>query len=189
MSVRIPRVSSNYTVRQIRNSVVITQQAAGVGTAASYTFALADLDNATTFQTLFDQYRIDAIMVSIKPQNNAIGLFTTASITLSDLYVVLDYDNATNLTSSATAREYDNCMTLAPTESGMRVFQPRMAVAAYSGAFTSFANLQDQWIDSAYPNVIHYGVKAYLPGGAAGQTSLQVWELIFDYYVSFRSVI
>lgn len=50
-----------------------------------------------------------------------------------------------------------------------------MAVAVYSGAFTSFANAPSSWIDSGSPNVQHYGLKAAVTATAAVQTyNLQV---------------
>jgi hypothetical protein len=149
---------------------------------------LADLDNSTSFGYLWDQYRIDAIVCTIRPQNFAVGLFTNSTTSLSDFYSVIDYDDATALGSTTAAREYDNCMTLTPGESGMRVFTPRMALAAYAGAFTSYANSEPMWIDMVSGNVQHYGLKIVIPQGTAAQTQLQVWELTFEYYVSFRSV-
>jgi len=101
---------------------------------------------------------------------------------------VIDYDNGTALTSTAAAREYDNCMILTPAESGERIFIPRMALAAYSGAFTSYANVEPQWIDTASTGVIHYGLKYFIPAVTSGQTMLQSWEINVEYYVSFRSL-
>lgn len=156
--------------------------------AGNFQFNLANVSNATTFQNLFDQYRIDAIRMTIKPQNNAVGLVTNSTTTLVPLYVVIDYDNVSNLTTVASALAYQNCVVLEPGESVVRDFQPRIAMAAYSGAFTSFANVEPMWIDSASPSVQHYGVKFLIPGVAAAQTILQSWDITFEYYLSFKSL-
>jgi hypothetical protein len=157
------------------------------GANLTYYFQLSNLANATSFENVFDQYRIVAIRQTVRPDNNAVGLVTNSTTSLVDLYWVIDYDNTSNLGSTGAAISYDNCMILAPGESGSRTFCPRIAVAAYSGAFTSFANMQDSWIDSASPNVQHYGTKFYVPGATAAQTLLQSWEIRTEYWVEFRS--
>lgn len=187
-SVAIPRTTSMFTTHQTREPYVLAQQALVI-TSQAMKFELGDLPNVASFAATFDQYRIDAIRVTIRPQNTAIGLFTNTAITLSDLLVVIDYNDATALTSLAQAREYDNCMTLAPTESGSRTFRPCIAVGAYNGAFTGYTSLNsDAWIDMGSTNVQHYGLKAICGGGAAGQTTLQVWEIIPEFWISFRHV-
>jgi len=168
--------------------LVVTQQAAGAATQSQLNFELSNLDNVANLQAVWDQYRIDAVTVTIKPQNNAIGMVTNSTTTLVDFYSVIDYDNSTALGSVAAARAYDNCVIQSPAESCSRTFVPRIAVAAYSGAFTSFANMPPEWLDSASPNVAHYGLKTYVPGGAAGQVLLQTWEITFELWVSFRSI-
>jgi len=137
---------------------------------------------------MFDQYRLDCIRFTIVPQNNALGLFAPATTALAPVYCVIDYDDATALGSVAAAREYDNCIQLEPTESLSRTFAPRIAVAAYAGAFTSFTNSAPQWIDLASPNVAHYGIKLYIPGVDAAQTLLQVWDIQIEYWFSYRSL-
>jgi hypothetical protein len=146
------------------------------------------LDNSAAFENVFDQYRIDAIRMTCKPSNNAVGLVTNSTTTLVPLYCVIDYDNTSNLATAAAAREYANCIVLEPGESFVRTFQPRVAVAAYSGSFSSFENVEPPWIDCASPSVQHYGVKILVPGVTAAQTLLQSWDVTYEYYVSFKSV-
>jgi len=173
-------------MRQVVNTKVLTQTATAQFVA--YSFQLSDLDNSADLSQLFDQYKIEAVGVSIRPVNNAIGLFTNSTTSMSDFYCVIDYDDNNALTSTAQARQYDNCMTLMPAESGYRMFKPRVAAALYQGGFTGYGNLKDQWIDLASNSVNHYGIKIAIGGGTVGQTTLQVWELEFEYFVSFRSV-
>lgn len=187
-SVSIPRTTSQFCTRQITDATLTASASAAV--TGAYTFTLATLDQYSTFTSLFDQYRCAAIRISIVPQNNAIGLFTASTVYLESLYCVLDYDNSTALSNVAAARQYDNCIELAPAESLERTFKPRIAAAAYgSGAFTSYANMGDVWLDCASPNVVYYGVKVIIPQCAASQTNLQVWDVILEEFWEFRSVI
>jgi hypothetical protein len=179
-------LTSTYTTRAITGPYTLTAQPTAV-TNLTFQFNLTNLANAANFENVFDQYRIDCIRQTIKPQNNAVGLVTNSTTSLVDLYCVIDYDNVTNLGSVTTALSYDNCVVLAPGESCVRTFKPRIAVAAYSGTFASFANSEDMWIDSASASVQHYGTKFLVPGATAAQTLLQSWDITTEYWVSFRS--
>lgn len=187
ISAKLPRISPGYTVRQALPPITVSASGT-TNTASNIAASLANLDNATAFSNLFDQYRIDCMRITIRPQNNAIGLVTNSTTTLADFYSVIDYDNGTALTSAAAARQYDNCLILPPAESAERIFIPRMALAAYSGTFTSYANVEPQWIDMTSTSVIHYGLKYFIPAVTSGQTQLQTWEINVEYYVSFRSL-
>jgi hypothetical protein len=166
---------------------VLTAQA-GVVTTSQPFFTLNALDQVASFQALFNEWRIDALRVKIVPQNNAIGLVTNTTTSLVELYNVIDYNDSTALASVAAAREYENCMVLAPGESGERVFQPRAATAMYQGAFTAYGNVGGAWVDIAYPGTIHYGMKIIIPAATVGQTLLQSWDVFFEAFVSFRNV-
>jgi len=186
-SCRIPRLTDITVLRQVTGPTTVTAQAAATTNNTTY-FQLSNLDNSSSFENVWDQYRIDAIRMTCKPQNNAIGLVTNSTTSLVPLYCVIDYDNDSNLTTAAAAREYQNCIVLEPGESFTRTFQPRIAMSGYSGAFTSFANTEPMWIDCASPSVRHYGIKILVPGATAAQTQLQSWDVVYEYYISFKSV-
>jgi hypothetical protein len=187
VSVAIPRITSQYTTRQLNEPSIVVASAVG-NVNPTYNFQLGFLDNLSPFVALFDQYRIDAIRFTIVPQNNAIGLVTNSTTTLEPLYCVIDYDDSNALTSVAQCREYDNCVILYPAESAQRTFQPRMALAAYSGGFSSYANVAPTWVDVASASVQHYGVKLFVPQATAAQTLLQSWNVEIEYFISFRSI-
>jgi hypothetical protein len=187
VSCRIPRLSDHITVRELTVTAA-GFNAATTQTVASYYFSLSDLDNYSLLTGVFDQYRIEAVRFIIRPNQNAIGLFTNSTTSVVPLYCVIDYDNATNLSTAALARSYDTCMIIAPGESACRTFKPRMAVAAYSSTFVSFANEAPQWIDCASPNVQHFGIKLLTPACTAAQTQLQSWIVEREYFVSFKKV-
>jgi len=178
--------NKNYQFVQTIDSVFVVQQAAITDTTGSYYFSLSQLAQVTTFQALFDQYRIDEVQVVLRPAylSQPLTSFTTVRVPL--LYVAIDYDDV-NTPTISTMREYSNC-TQTMYETVVATFQPRIAMAAYSGSFGSFANQGGQWIDMASPSVQHYGIKYACEGGAAGQTSLQVWDGTIRYKFSCRNV-
>jgi len=188
VSCRVPSSTPVFTTRSALAPIILTASNSAIVTN-NIAPNLNAIDNVSALTTLFDQYKIVAVRVMIIPQNNAIGLVTNSTTSLVDFYSVVDYDNGTALSSASNARDYESCMIQGPGESAMRVFQPRMALAAYSGAFTSYANVQPLWVDTASPGVLHYGLKFLIPQATAAQTLLQSWEVNVEYVIQFRSVI
>lgn len=180
VSCRIPKITQECTLRSCKNDVLT----AGItNSAGGYIFSLS---NAQIGSAIFDRYRIDAVRFSIAPRNNAIGVQTG----LTDLYFVIDYDDASSLASQTAAETYSTVIKLAPGESSSRTFAPRIAVAAYNGAFTGFLNQGPQWIDCASNTVQHYGIKTFIPGtGVIGQTVFQTWDIQIEYFIKFISTI
>jgi hypothetical protein len=180
----LPRVTEQAVVRGVQTTNLIAQAASGQ--APTFYFSLA---NASVTSGYWDQYKLAAIRFTITPDNNAIGLVTNSSTTLVPIYCVIDYDDDTALGSATAAAAYSNCVVIHPGESCERIFQPHMALAAYAGAFTSYANVAPTWIDAASSGVRHYGVKLYIPGATALQTLLQSWEITVEYFLEFRKSI
>jgi hypothetical protein len=127
-----------------------------VETFSAQSWTLSQCNNSATFQALFDQYRIPLIEFWLTPQSK---LESAAGQTVGLMTSVIDYDDGTALTSVASAGDYDSAVTGPGGMGHYRKFVPHVAIAAYSGAFTSFANEEAPWIDIASNTVVHYGVK------------------------------
>lgn len=141
-----------YEVIQTQDAGLLVTTSTTVPVFASFGFSASSFDQLTSFQNLFDQYKIVDIEFWLQPENStapAIGEFAT----------VLDYDDTANLSTYAQATDYPSCVESSILVGQYRHFRPHIAVAAYSGAFTSFANQIAPWIDMASPSVVHYGVK------------------------------
>jgi hypothetical protein len=184
-SCALPRITEYAVVRGTANAVITAS--ASIDVKTNYAFQMA---NANVNTGYFDQYRIAAIRFVAAAQNNAIGLVTNSTTSIVPMYIVLDFDDASNLASVAAAEAYSNCLVLHPGESCERIFKPRVAVGAYTGSvFTGFANMPDLWIDSASTNVQHYGVKTIVPAATAAQTLLQTWDISIEYFIEMRKAI
>jgi len=124
---------------------------------------LSSFDQATQLAAVFDQYMIESVEIWIMPQ------FSNASTSnfSGTLLSVIDLDDNNVLSTVAQASDYTSCVTTEVDQGHYRHFVPHVALAAYSGAFSSFANRHHMWIDAASPSVQHYGVKlAASPTGA-----------------------
>jgi len=58
-----------------------------------------------------------------------------------------------------------------------RTLQPRVANALYSGAFTSFGQVKNQWVDMASQTVQHYGLKY---GIFAATTAATIYSTVIE---------
>jgi hypothetical protein len=186
LSAVIPKTTSVFTTRAVRNTSIIT--ASSSDQFPTYNFKLTDLSNHSDLESVFEQYKIDAIRMTIRSLNASFGLYTNSTTSLADIYSVIDYNDSTAFGATADAREYENCMTLMPGESCVRVFKPKAALAAYDGTFTGYASALNSWIDTTSNAVQFYGVKLAIGHDSVGQTTHQQWEIEFEYFVSFRSV-
>jgi hypothetical protein len=127
-----------------------------VPTFYSRAFTFNDVQQVTSFTSLFDQYKIDLLEIWFQPEVN----LTSGAVSNPFWYSVVDYDDATTPTGLNQLQQYTNVIETTFRDGHYMRFQPHVAVAAYSGAFTSFLNQKSTWIDSASPSVQHYGIKA-----------------------------
>jgi len=172
---QIYRVTEQLLVRNYLNSSV------SVDTFTAAAFSFSQLGEATTLASVFDQYRIDEIEIWIIPHltnNNSNtgnpGLLTT----------VVDYDDATALTTVAAAMAYANALTSNSCAGHYHRFTPHCANALYGGSvFTSFGNMSKNWIDTSSPGVQFFGFKtAWLQS-----SSVETADMVVRFHVSLRN--
>jgi hypothetical protein len=176
-----------YQFQQLIPDVIVAQSGLS-GNTGAFGYTISQLDQASSFNNLFDQYRIDRIDVTFFPMFRANPLASTSATLVPLIYVAVDYDDANAPASVATLREYENCTVHDDSCSFTVSFHPHVAIAAYSGAFTSFANQQSPWIDNASSGVLHYGVKWAVTGVTASQSVGQAWNVSARYYFSMRNI-
>jgi len=129
------------------------------------------------YSNVFDKYRILEVeidFICVNPTIDGNGLFVT----------VIDYDDDSALSSLNQALDYKNAYSCSTTTSFKRTFIPRISMAAYSGAFTSYAEGKvGQWIDCASSGVLHYGLKTHL-GASIPSTQ---YQLIIRAHLQFQN--
>jgi hypothetical protein len=151
---------------------------------AGFLFKLNDLTDYTKWTTLFDQYRLVKVEVMGFPINdqNQVG----SGANQSELRTAVDYDNTTAFGADLLGPFGDSVRIHYSTAQWKRVLKPRIAMAAYKGALTGFANMNAQWIDSANPDVQHYGLRYYLPVSTG---TVPTWRVYAKYHLEFRNQI
>lgn len=156
----------------------------GGTTLFSYYHTLSQLDQAATFASVFDQYRLVKVTATARPR--ATQSSTVAASVGANLYTVIDYDDATNLGTVNDARQFQTLKEYGPYESFTRVYRPHIAIGAYSGAtFSGYANSTGaQWLDANSPGIQYYGLKVLCPP----TTIIQTWDWTFKCEYEFKNV-
>jgi hypothetical protein len=154
-------------------------------------FSFQDLAQEASLANLFDQYRFDGVELIIKPSNAVVDLHAAATPNQINpqVQIVLDFDDATALTSSAAAEQYDNVVTIMGSEGAHIRLVPAVTPAVYaSSVFTGYGVTGPMWLDCNSDVVPHYGVKFAVQGLSAASTEFYQWNIQCWYHVSFRNV-
>jgi len=174
-----------YRLRQVYDAGM-SAQISLVNTYNAFAFQLSNLDNVASLASLFDQYRLDLVVLRCRP------IYTEsipqASTMMPRLYSVIDYDDSNLPTSLATLREYSSIVETSPCREVSRIVVPRLAAEVYqTGGFGGYGNAR-MWVDVASPNVQWYGVKTAIEGGLNSQTLFQTYTFEVEAYWSFRQL-
>lgn len=164
---------------------ILSSAVAGTEVDYDVSFILSDLSNASGIVAMFDQYRILQVTITFEPAFTQINT-NSGAVALGTLYTAIDYDNAAG-TTAAGLTQYESCMITPAYKPQSRTFRPHVALAAYGGAFTSYANLGPTWLDCASPGVQHFGAKAALTN--CGVTSTIIYNVSARYVVEVRNTI
>ncbi len=157
-----------------------------INTAHSSQCQLSWYADSGSLTNLFDQYRIDFMELRLLPCNQ-MQLSSTSVEQNGICYVVADYDDASLLSSTASALNYQKLDMVLPGTKLIRRIKPRaMLGTGQSGSTTNTASVATAglWIDAANPNVLHYGFKYFIPQSST--TNLNQWRKMFVVGVSCR---
>jgi hypothetical protein len=152
-----------------------------VPTFATYAFQLSQVDQVSQLTAIFDQYKIECIefwLIPHTPDN------VTAATNPGLMTTVIDYDDANALSTIGQALDYTNAITASGLSGHYRVFRPHVATAAYSGAFTAYANETAPWLDAASTTVQHYGIKT----ACSATTAVQTYDAMVRFHLAFRNI-
>lgn len=150
-----------------------------VPTYISSSFTLNSFNDYSSYTSLFDQYKFNEIEVWIEPTLSS----STAVANIGNYCTAIDYDDANTPTSIDNVEGHQGSLISTGFASHYHRWVPGMAIAAYSGAFSSFSSSKPTWIDSASPGVQHYGFKF----AAAVTSSVIVYTMTFKASVSFKN--
>lgn len=150
----ITSLEQGITVTLVGNAALFTTSAT-VPVYGGTFYTLNQFGDYTQYSTLFDQYLIHQIEVWIEPYNPTM----TSSLGSTTMYTAIDLDDANTPAGAADVSERQGSLAGSTVIGRYHKWKPHVAIAEYSGAFTSFGNEPSGWIDVASPAVQHYGLK------------------------------
>lgn len=144
---KVYRMVKTFTLTPIVSST-------SVPVLTAYNFKFNSVEDYASLTAVFDLYRFAMIEVSFIPDANIASQGATTPL----FHSCVDLDDS-GTTSAVTIDNYPGAVVTLAYKTQRHTFVPHCALAAYGGAFTSYANVAAPWIDVASPAVEHYGVK------------------------------
>lgn len=127
----------------------------------SYTVALSDVVNSSDFTNLYDQYRLDKLIIKFYLKFDPSSQSATTS-NIPRLYWYRDLDDLTSPASLNEIRENGKCKTVPLTlyKPVTIVMKPNVLRVIYQSAVSSqYTPSFNQWLDMSTPTNQHYGLK------------------------------
>lgn len=152
---RVVNHLNQITVNMRYTTTPILTTSTTVATFGASTFVLSSFDDYAQYTALFDQYKIDMLEIWIEPQNSQ----STISSNVGMLMSAIDLDDANTPSNFNIVEAKQSALTTNGYDGHYHKWKPTVATALYSGAFSSYGNTPSTWIDSASPNVQHFGLK------------------------------
>lgn len=148
------------------------------GATGGLTWKLDDLDNYTEFTNLFDQYRLIAVKCEFRTgfTDNPI---TASTVFMPEMYSAIDRNDATAPANVAEIVQYETLKRKRLTSPMKRYFRLNTLQELTDSAVGVKFN---QWIDTATPDVEHYGLKYIIDpiNGADTYSVIPTYTLYFQ---------
>lgn len=169
---------------QILNRISVNGNVTAYG---SDTFEMSDLVQSGSYQTLYEEYRIDKIVYSFKALNNmAVAGASVGYATLGMIHSIIDTNDSTPPASIQSLMNDSTYKGSVSNRNHTRIIRPKWLNEVGGGVQ---GQSKTGWLNTDQPTISHYGIKYALEGGlvpTAGQISYFV-EPIVTYYMSFRN--
>lgn len=152
----------------------------------AWLFKLSSVIDSSDFTNLYDKYKINGVRLKIMYQAETASVGGTGVLPIFNY--AIDADDATVPSSLNTVETKGNARSLILTANKpISIFiRPKVASALYQSLLTGYEVKKAPFINCTYPDVQHFGLKAwinnfYAPSGANNQITIQA-----TYYLSCK---
>jgi len=187
---RIPRGITEKVYRFVRG---VDHGTISLSNAASTTggknFMLSDVPNSSEFSALFDVYRIAMVEFRLLFNANIIGVQSAVPFAPCRYATVIDYNSSSSLSSLNDAREFRTCeiKTFPFDAEVQRNIVPRfITVVEDSTSSVVAGGSETGWLNTAVPNVPHYGIRYFFEQLTSPYTGSL--DLEARYHLEFKEV-
>lgn len=179
----VARASAYMSVKRTNDEGLI---GTGTSNGRCFVFRLDLLPSYTEFTNLFDEYKLNMVVVHFIPQytmvNPEVG---GAAVDTGMLYYAADYDDGSTPTSKDYMLQMENCRYLTVTQAAHVAIRPKSSIVvdANGGTYVG-ASIGPTWINCGSGIYNHYGLKVWCQGSTT--TTIYQWRVLVDYYITFR---
>lgn len=156
--------------------------------SVGFAFALTRVQNYTEFTALFDQYRINCIVILMKLKYNTPETETPVDSNYMDVALVTDYDDG-QTTGLSDMRQYQSYRQLSLTPhrwTKIKVWPKTLVGLATTTPTVVATSPKKNWIDCSVPGYGHYGLK--ITASNANAATAQIIEFQYKFYLSFKGL-
>lgn len=147
-------------------------------------FAANDLTEIGSMSSLYDEYKLCAIKITVFPRGNSYNI-SQGDLTSGVLHDCIDYDDASAVGAVDDILQYGTHRAHRLTDKFSRYFKPCFSTAVYNGAASTAYGARRGFIDMANTGVPHYGWKWIAQiGGVPGTTFY--FDVVATYYIACR---
>jgi len=163
--------------------------AGGVQSYGTVTSSLNDITKTSSYQAVYDEYRITRVRVKFVPCFNDALISTGTTNSSGNFACCIDWDDAVTPSSYADILNHQNVETGNWLRTYSFDYVPKVLVGAETTTVVAAAPISKPWLDTSVATVLHFGLKwtidpvanaIVLPGGAP---IFSVWS---EYDLEFR---
>lgn len=187
---RVGRLGSPRNVYSYKRTLFL-QSNIQVGAVNDYSnhfgFTLGMLPNASDFTNLYDEYRVNKVVIKFIPKFSATLQGTGIANYMNQVHTALDYDDSLALPTATAIQEITQYQSHRMTMGARMVTRTVTPKVELTGSSVQ-APKAYQWLDCDNTASLHNGVKLVIPK-CDNATSLLVYDTQMTVYLSFRNVL
>lgn len=158
----------------------------------SWLFRISDVPNAINFKTIYEQYRINKIVVKFIPMASQVvqnTVSTGGAVSAGILATVLDWSNSSTLAFLSDYEQYQNFkfQGVFSRREHTRIFKPSIIENAQAGTGVGQVVAKNKWLSFTDTETNHFGIKIYLDAAPDTTVSQSFWVQC-KFYVAFKNV-
>ncbi len=150
-------------------------------------FQFTDVVDWASFQSTFDQYKINKIDLEFRPANQLAVCGGAGA--RSYLAFAVDFDSAAIPTSVNDILQYSNVIVLHPGQAYTVSFVPHCLLGVDNGSVQPAVTTRSPWLDLLTPDVVYYGIRAVVTQASftTGTSNPPAWQVHARLHISLRS--
>lgn len=158
------------------------------------TFSLSKMRNAAEYAAIFEQYRIDKVVVTFRYKGGKAGVATNPGNSWNEvnplLYFKVDHDDANTQTLDVlkdSMKTRTHMFTNDKPEFSIQLRPACLVEILKSGSTTVNSPKWGVWLNTTDEAVLHNGLKCFAVGYKSGSYDPGSLSISYKYYVSFKN--